>query len=138
MEDLGYLDDPGNRLGMLDGQCFRAARVVLDIGVHLELEVPATTRSAGGRASWTPSLGWSSCGSTRAMADGVLGSSWTATSAGRARRRRTSSASGSGCRRARTPRQRTGADFDLKAFHRAALDLGSMPLDPLRTALAKL
>ncbi len=35
MEELGYLDDPGDRLGMLDGQRMRAARVVLDIGVHL-------------------------------------------------------------------------------------------------------
>ena len=35
MQQLGYLDDPGDRLGMLDGQRMRAARVVLDIGVHL-------------------------------------------------------------------------------------------------------
>ena len=36
MQGLGYLDDPGDRLGMLDGQRMRAARVVLDIGVHLQ------------------------------------------------------------------------------------------------------
>ena len=36
MEELGFLDDPADRLGMLDGQRMRAARVVLDIGVHLE------------------------------------------------------------------------------------------------------
>ena len=36
MQQLGYLDDPADRLGMLDGQRMRAARVVLDIGVHLE------------------------------------------------------------------------------------------------------
>ena len=35
MQELGYLDDPADRLGMLDGQRMRAARVVLDIGVHL-------------------------------------------------------------------------------------------------------
>ncbi len=35
MEQLGYLDDPADRLGMLDGQRLRALRVVLDIGVHL-------------------------------------------------------------------------------------------------------
>jgi len=35
MQELGFLDDPGDRLGMLDGQRMRAARVVLDIGVHL-------------------------------------------------------------------------------------------------------
>ncbi|UOQ55834.1 DUF885 domain-containing protein [Leucobacter allii] len=35
MEQLGYLEDPADRLGMLDGQRMRAARVVLDLGVHL-------------------------------------------------------------------------------------------------------
>ncbi len=28
-----------------------------------------------------------------------------------------------------------GADFDLKEFHRSALDVGSLPLDVLRGAL---
>ncbi|CAB4548909.1 unannotated protein [freshwater metagenome] len=35
MDELGYLATPADRLGMLDGQRMRAARVVLDIGVHL-------------------------------------------------------------------------------------------------------
>ncbi|MGB3414174.1 MAG: DUF885 domain-containing protein, partial [Microbacteriaceae bacterium] len=35
MDNLGYLTDPADRLGMLDAQRMRAARVVLDIGVHL-------------------------------------------------------------------------------------------------------
>ena len=34
--------------------------------------------------------------------------------------------------------ERQGDDFDLKAFHRAALDLGSLGLDPLKAALARL
>ncbi|MGY6497803.1 MAG: DUF885 domain-containing protein, partial [Microcella sp.] len=42
MEELGYLDDPADRLGMLDGQRMRAARVVLDIGVHLGKIHPET------------------------------------------------------------------------------------------------
>ena len=40
MEELGFLDDPGDRLGMLDAQRMRAARVVLDIGVHLGKPAP--------------------------------------------------------------------------------------------------
>lgn len=36
MDELGYLSDPADRLGMLDAQRMRAARVVLDIGVHLQ------------------------------------------------------------------------------------------------------
>ena len=35
-------------------------------------------------------------------------------------------------------RQRKGADFDLKTFHRDALNLGSLGLDPLRKALARI
>jgi uncharacterized protein (DUF885 family) len=35
-------------------------------------------------------------------------------------------------------RARHGADFDLKEFHRQALDLGSIGLDPLRAQLARL
>jgi len=44
MDELGYLSDPGDKLGMLDAQLLRAARVVVDIGVHLELAVPADSR----------------------------------------------------------------------------------------------
>jgi uncharacterized protein (DUF885 family) len=47
MADLGYLDDPADRLGMLDGQRMRAARVVLDIGVHLRKPMP------DGSGPWT-------------------------------------------------------------------------------------
>jgi uncharacterized protein (DUF885 family) len=32
MDELGFLDDPGDRLGMLDAQELRAPRVVLDLG----------------------------------------------------------------------------------------------------------
>lgn len=41
MQELGFMDDPGDLLGLLDGQRMRAARVVLDIGVHLEKPKPA-------------------------------------------------------------------------------------------------
>ncbi|GAA1474429.1 DUF885 family protein [Corynebacterium felinum] len=40
MAELGYLDDPGFRMGLYDAQRLRAARVVLDIGVHLEKKNP--------------------------------------------------------------------------------------------------
>ena len=33
---------------------------------------------------------------------------------------------------------RKGANFDLKAFHRDALNLGAIGLDPLKAALARL
>ncbi len=47
MADLGFLDDPGDRFGMLDAQRIRAARVVIDIGVHLGKPHP------DGDGTWT-------------------------------------------------------------------------------------
>jgi uncharacterized protein (DUF885 family) len=55
-DELGYLDDPGEHLGMLQAQAFRAARVVMDIGMHLELEIPGGTGFHEGER-WTPALG---------------------------------------------------------------------------------
>ncbi|WIK63706.1 DUF885 domain-containing protein [Gleimia hominis] len=43
MDQLGYLTDPGERMGMLDSQRLRAARVVVDIGLHCELRRPSTS-----------------------------------------------------------------------------------------------
>ena len=58
MDDLGYLDDPGNKLGMLDGQALRAVRVIIDIGMHLELEIPADNPFGFHPGeTWTPDLG---------------------------------------------------------------------------------
>lgn len=55
MDELGFLPDAERRLGYLDAQMMRACRVIVDIGMHLELEIPATRRSApasGGRLLW--------------------------------------------------------------------------------------
>ena len=41
MDELGFLKHPAERLGMLDAQRLRAARVLVDIGVHLGLERPS-------------------------------------------------------------------------------------------------
>ncbi|QNE88682.1 DUF885 domain-containing protein [Corynebacterium incognita] len=40
MADLGYMDDEGFRMGLLDAQRLRAARVVADIGLHLKKKLP--------------------------------------------------------------------------------------------------
>ena len=107
MDELGYLEDPGNKLGMLDGQAFRAARVIVDLGMHLELEIPKDNPFGfhpGER--WTPELGLGvPARRTAASRTRTCASSSTVTSAGRVRRRRTRSASGSGCRPAKTPRR---------------------------------
>lgn len=43
-DELGWFTEPGSRLGMLTGSALRAARVVIDIGVHLDLPLPDGSR----------------------------------------------------------------------------------------------
>ena len=49
-DELGWFTEPGTRLGMLGGSAFRAARVVIDIGVHLDLPLPDGSRWSFGKA----------------------------------------------------------------------------------------
>lgn len=60
MDELGFLADPGDRMGMLDGQRMRAARVVFDIGVHCGFPIPdqwAETLGVERGTVWTAELG---------------------------------------------------------------------------------
>lgn len=43
-DELGWFTEPGSRLGMLIGAARRAARVVIGIGVHLDLPLPDGSR----------------------------------------------------------------------------------------------
>ncbi len=139
MDELGYLDDPGHRLGMLDGQALRAARVIVDIGMHLELEIPAANPFGfhpGER--WTPELGWEFLRAHCRVPDELLRFElsrylgWPGQAPSYKIGERI-------WLQARADAQaRKGADFDLKTFHRDALDLGSIGLDPLRRALARI
>jgi uncharacterized protein (DUF885 family) len=131
MGELGFLEDPGDRLGMLDAQELRAARVVLDIGVHLDLPIPA-----GGRWTYDVAadflrrhvsmedqmrtdelhryLGWPGQAPVYKVGERVF-------LTGREQ-----------------ARARAGAAFDLAAWHRAVLDLGPLGLGPLADELARL
>ncbi|MCU1445616.1 DUF885 domain-containing protein [Cryobacterium sp.] len=129
MEQLGYLDDPADRLGMLDGQRMRAARVVLDIGVHLGKKVP------GGSETWTADYAFDYLGRNVNMNEGFvkfevnryLG--WP----GQAPSYKVGQRIWEQLRD--EARARAGDAFNIKEFHRRALDLGGVGLDTLRTAL---
>ena len=54
MGELGYLEDPGFEMGMLAAQAMRAVRVVVDIGMHLELPIIEGEPHAG--ETWTAEL----------------------------------------------------------------------------------
>ncbi|KJK54177.1 hypothetical protein UK12_33380, partial [Saccharothrix sp. ST-888] len=53
MDELGFLADPARRLGYLAKQMLRIIRVIIDIGMHLELAIPADSRFHPGER-WTP------------------------------------------------------------------------------------
>jgi uncharacterized protein (DUF885 family) len=138
MEELGYLDDPADRLGMLDGQRMRAARVVLDIGVHLGKPKPrirglddlpsdgvwdadfalefmrrnVNMDDAFVRFEVNRYLGWPGQAPSYKVGQRI----WE---------------------QIRDEAQRRDGDaFSFRDFHKHALDLGGVGLDTLRTALA--
>jgi uncharacterized protein (DUF885 family) len=129
MEQLGYLDDPADRLGMLDGQRMRAARVVLDIGVHLGKPHPHT----GG--TWTADDAFAFLGKNVNMNEGFvrfevnryLG--WP----GQAPSYKVGQRIWEQLRDEYARRE--GDAFDIKEFHRKALDLGGVGLDTLKRTL---
>ncbi|OII42393.1 DUF885 domain-containing protein [Plantibacter sp. MMLR14_011] len=129
MEQLGYLDDPADRLGMLDGQRMRAARVVLDIGVHLGKPLP------DGSGTWTAEYAFDFMGRNVNMSpefvwfevNRYLGWPGQAPSY-KIGQRIWEQLRDDAARRA-------GDAFDIKDFHRRALDLGGVGLDTLRTAM---
>ena len=139
MDDLGYLADPGDRLGMLDGQALRAARVIVDIGMHLELEIPKDNPFGfhpGER--WTPELGWEFLRAHTRMQEDVLRFEWKRYLGWPGQAPSYKVGERIWLQARDEARQRKGSDFDLKSFHRDALDLGSLGLDPLRKALARI
>jgi uncharacterized protein (DUF885 family) len=139
MDDLGYLEDPGNKLGMLDGQSFRAGRVIVDIGMHLELEIPKDNPFGfhpGER--WTPELGHEFMRAHSRMSDAELRFEvnrylgWP----GQAPSYKVGERLWLQARD--EAKARAGSVWDLKGFHTAALNLGSIGLDPLTAALSRI
>ena len=131
MQDLGFLSNPADRLGMLDGQRMRAARVVLDIGVHLGKQ------NLEGTGVWdfdyalnfmrsnvnmspefvrfevTRYFGWPAQAPSYKVGQRI----WEQIRDDYAARK--------------------GASYDIKEFHKTALNLGGLGLDTLRSAMAR-
>jgi uncharacterized protein (DUF885 family) len=131
MADLGFLEDPADYLGMLGAQSLRAARVVLDIGIHCGLPAPAEV----GGGTWTYEKAWQFLSAHAYSAEGFrrfelnryLG--WP----GQAPAYKIGERVWLQLRE--DAQAREGAAFDLKTFHRRALDIGSVGLDLLRAAV---
>ena len=137
MDELGYLSAPGTRLGYLDAQMMRAIRVVVNIGMHLELAVPGDSPLGAGQ-TWTPELAraffTAHSGRDAAFIDSEIVRYLSAP--GQAISYKLGERAWLDGRRAASAAH--GAAFDLKAWHMAALSLGSLGLDDLTDELASL
>jgi uncharacterized protein (DUF885 family) len=131
MQQLGYLDDPADRLGMLDGQRLRALRVVLDIGVHLgkprldgdgiwdhDYALEMMRRNVNMSDEFRQFevnryLGWPGQAPSYKVGQRI----WEQVRDG--------------------VREQEGDGFTFKDFHKRALDIGGVGLDTLRTVLLR-
>jgi uncharacterized protein (DUF885 family) len=137
VRELGYLSNDGELLGLLDSQLFRAARVIVDIGMHLELDIPVGTGFHEGER-WTGELGLEFLmtrtitdeAHCRSEIDRYLG--WPGQAPSYKIGERVWIAGRDDARR------RHGEAFDFKAFHSAALNMGGMGLDTLAKRLQTL
>lgn len=133
MEELGFLDDPADRLGMLDSQRLRTTRVALDIGFHLGLQAPEQL----GGGTWNRAKAWQFLKNNVATdhtflafeLDRYLGWPGQAPSYKIGQRM---------WQQIRDEAEvLAGENFDLKQFHSKALNLGSVGLDTLSRAMKR-
>jgi uncharacterized protein (DUF885 family) len=131
MGELGYLENPDHYLGMLRAQALRCVRVVIDIGMHLELPIPRDQGFHPGE-DWTPELGLEmlrlrSHFPQDFIASEVgryLGIPGQAISYKVGERAWLEAREGA--------RRRLGAGFDLKEWHNRAMRIGPMGLAQMR------
>jgi uncharacterized protein (DUF885 family) len=133
-DELGWFTDKGTRLGMLKGSALRAARVVIDIGWHLDLPLPpAEAKRHGERWNFAVALevlkNRGRIAEHRAYPEIVRYAGWPGQAICYKLGERAWIA-------ARDEAQAEGgADFDLKAWHTRALNLGPIGLDNLASVL---
>jgi uncharacterized protein (DUF885 family) len=135
MDELGYFENPDYRLGFLRAQVMRALRVVVDIGMHLELDIPAGEEFHPGE-KWVPTLGQEflferSCFPRDFMAselDRYLG--WPSQATCYKLGERVWLAARDDAK------HRLGPAFDQKTFHAYSLGLGPLGLDQLEGEIA--
>ncbi|MFF1496721.1 DUF885 domain-containing protein [Streptomyces sp. NPDC058304] len=137
MDELGFLSNAERRLGYLDAQMMRAIRVIIDIGMHLELEIPKDSPFHPGER-WTPGLAQEFLARHTSRPADYVESEVTRYlgMAGQAIGYKLGERVWLMGREA--ARARHGADFDLKAWHMAALSQGSLGLDDLLSEISAL
>lgn len=145
MDELGYFDTPAVELGYLSAQAMRAVRVVLDIGLHLQLPVPDDVDPAllEGVEGLRAGGAWDRETARRFLSvRGLLPDYFAASEVdrylglpGQAICYKVGERAWLAARDA--ARAAAGDGFDLKAWHMRALSLGSVGLDLLGPELAR-
>ncbi len=132
-DELGLIRDPAERLGLLLGQIWRSVRIVADIGLHTGWAVPPNPLV--GETDWSPELAQRMLVDLALVephlagfeVDRYLG--WP----GQALAFKVGARLWNEAREARASAD--GEAFSLRDFHRDALALGPMGLEPLRARL---
>ena len=136
MDEFGFLNRPEYRLGFLYAQAFRAARVVVDIGMHCEKKIPKDWPWHAGE-TWNPELALeflsarssSDQAFNRSEIDRYLG--WPAQAISYKLGERV------WLRLRDEAKAKHGAAFDLRAWHTYALDLGNLGLELFTKEMAR-
>lgn len=137
MAELGYLETPDHYLGMLRAQALRSVRVIIDIGMHLQLPIPQDEKFHPGEV-WNPELGLEFIRRrshfppdfVASEVDRYLGMPGQAISYKVGEREWLSAREDA--------KRRQGAAFDLKDFHTRALHIGPMGLAQMKQELARI
>ena len=142
MAELGYLEDPAYYMGLLSSQALRAARVVVDIGMHLELTIPEREAAFGGADHggevWRGEIALPFLIERSFFPENMLASEvdrylgWPGQAISYKVGEREWLAARSEARAA------LGNQFDLKRFHAEALEMGPMGLAQLRSEMSRL
>ncbi|MEV6316354.1 DUF885 domain-containing protein [Streptomyces sp. NPDC051776] len=137
MDELGFLSDAERRLGYLDAQMMRSTRVIVDIGMHLELEIPADSPYHPGER-WTPELAREFFGMHSGRPDDFVDSELIRYLGMPGQAIGYKLGERAWLKGREAARAAHGDSFDLKKWHMAALSQGSLGLDDLVEELSRL
>ncbi|MEX1038749.1 MAG: DUF885 domain-containing protein, partial [Acidimicrobiia bacterium] len=128
MDELGYFANPEYRLGLLASQLFRATRIVVDIGTQLELQIPEDAPLHAGETwnydiavDYMDQIGLQERDVAESEVKRYLG--WF----GQAISYKVGEREILKMREAR--KEKDGADFDIRRFHKDLLEAGAIRLD---------
>ena len=141
MDELDGYADPGDEMGFLAAQALRAARIVVDLGLHVGLAAPEDLGTLGELGDCSGQV-WNAEMAVALLEEWAIQPNDFATS--EVERYLSIPAQATSYKAGErvwlevreAARDRFGGQFDLKRFHAHSLALGPMGLDPFRVEMA--